>query len=96
MELHRVDAGLIDGEVRTARGVRNIGAVAQCITVKFQRIAGGSGLNGCRVSRQQADRRSGPGWTLRDGEVQDRVLGSAGVGYLSVGTGITCGNCANG
>ena len=96
MELHRVDAGLIDGEVRTARGVRNIGAVAQCITIKFQRIAGGSGLSGWRVSRQQADRRSGPGWTLWDGKVQDRVLGGTRVGYLSISTGITCGNCANG
>ena len=46
MELHRVDAGLIDGEVRTARRCAKYRCRSSVHYDQFQRIAGGSGLSG--------------------------------------------------
>lgn len=88
VELHGIDAGLIDSKVRTAGGMGNVRAVTECVAVKLQRIAGGAGLRGRGVGRQQADRWGGPGWALGNGKVQDGVLGGAGIAYSGIGARI--------
>lgn len=88
VELHGIDAGLIDGKVWAAVGVGNVRAVTECVAVEFQRITGDAGLRGGGVGRQQADRWGGPGWALGNGKVQDGALGGAGIAYSGIGTRI--------